>query len=984
MWRAARSSRPQGGARGARKGRTGFRPRRRPGTNRAPGPATADYQRILVLLRNHSGVDFSLHTTATIGRRSARRVVLPRCDTLGNYASSLRNNPKELEALYADALIGVTSFFRNADAFAVLQRKVFSRLLQMGGHEPVRAWVLGCSTGQEAYSLAMAFAESAYKVPRARKLQVFATDLNEASLEKARRGFYPASVLGDVSPGRLKRFFTEEKGGYRIIKPLRELVVFARQNVISDPPFSRMDLISCRNLMIYLEPDLQKRIIPTFHYALNAGGALFLGISESLAGFGHLFLPVDKKQKIFIRKAAPTLAFQLPARTNEGQRSAPGRSARLSASAGHRPGALSEAIRRELGAEREADRVTVNQFAPPGVLINADLQIMQFRGATSGYLEPAAGKASFGLLKMAREGLMLPLRTALHRAQKENRIVRVENVPVTQDGATRLVNVEVIPLKNLQDRCLLVLFEEAGLPLLRPELRGPGGGAARVLSPRGGKVENSRVAGLQRDLSETRDYLQFVQEHQEVANQELQASNEEGQSANEELQSLNEELETSKEELESTNEELTTVNDEMVSRNTELHRLNAELGDTREHAEAIIRTVAVPLVILSADLRVQSVNEAFGLAFKVTAEEMRGRVIFEVDQGSWDLPGLRSLLEDVIRRNGVFDDFSVEHDFRRIGRRSLLLNARLLNEAGGKAREILLGIQDVTERKRGEEALHEARTELSHHAVRLERQVAGRTAELTATNRQLEASIDSIKQGKEEYRELLAQSEVLQKQLRHLTRKILTAQEEERKQISRELHDEVVQTLIGINVELSALVKTGGASGALREKIGRTQRLVEGSVNAVHRFARGLRPAVLDDLGLIPALHAYSKTLAAKKKIKIQLTAFRGVEALGDAERTVLFRVAQEALTNVAKHAHASAVKMTISAAGKAIRMEITDNGRSFPVRKTLMQDNQRLGLVGMNERLEMVGGTLVIESAPGRGTTVRAEIPFDSKKIPK
>ena len=407
----------------------------------------------------------------------------------------------------------------------------------------------------------------------------------------------------------------------------------------------------------------------------------------------------------------------------------------------------------------------------------------------------------------------------------------------------------------------------------------------------------------------------------------------------------------------------------------------ASLGDTREHAEAIIRTVAMPLVVLTADLRVQSVNEAFSLTFKTEAGDLKGRPFFGVERGAWDIPGLRALLQDVIQRSGAFEDFAVERDFAKTGRRSLLFNGRLLNEAGGKAREILLGIQDITERKRGEEALHEARTQLAQHAVRLERQVAVRTAELTGANRQLEGSIDSIKKGKDEYRVLLAQSQVLQKQLRHLTRKILTTQEEERKQISRELHDEVVQTLIGINVELSALGRLGAVgAGVLHEKIGRTQRLVEGAVNAVHRFARGLRPAVLDDLGLIPALHAYSKSLAAKKQMKIQLTAFGGVETLGDAERTVLFRVAQEALTNVARHANATAVKIAISAAGKAIRMEISDNGKSFQVRKTLLQDNQRLGLVGMNERMEMVGGSLAIESAPGRGTTVRAEIPFDPK----
>jgi signal transduction histidine kinase len=267
------------------------------------------------------------------------------------------------------------------------------------------------------------------------------------------------------------------------------------------------------------------------------------------------------------------------------------------------------------------------------------------------------------------------------------------------------------------------------------------------------------------------------------------------------------------------------------------------------------------------------------------------------------------------------------------------------------------------------------------------------TTELADGNRRLRHEIERRKAGeavvaksKEQYRKLFFESQIMQKKLRQLTRQIISAQEEERKEISRELHDEVVQTLVGINVELSALGK-GASVGlhTLKDKIAHTQRLVENSVNAVHRFARELRPAVLDDLGLIPALHAYSKSLAARKNIKIQMTAFGGVEALGTAKRTVLFRVAQEALTNVARHAHATEIKMSISEISGKIRMEISDNGKSFQVEKALMAKNpKRLGLVGMKERVEMVGGSLSIESAPGKGTTVCAEIPFNQANLKK
>jgi two-component system sensor histidine kinase DegS len=318
---------------------------------------------------------------------------------------------------------------------------------------------------------------------------------------------------------------------------------------------------------------------------------------------------------------------------------------------------------------------------------------------------------------------------------------------------------------------------------------------------------------------------------------------------------------------------------------------------------------------------------------------------------------------------------------------ALLLGSLRQHELTAAADSSNLQLQaEIGERKQAEKALHRAQALLRDRAGQLEGLVLKRTTELMTTNQRLEASVDSIKQGKEEYRLLFLESQVMRGKLSQLTRQILTAQEEERKQISRELHDEVVQTLVGINVELAAL-GTGNSVGVLhlKKKITHTQRLVENSVHAVHRFARGLRPAVLDDLGLIPALHAYCKTLAEKKQTKIQFTAFGGVEALGNAERTVLFRVAQEALTNVIRHANATEVKLSIIAISNAIRMEIADNGKSFRIGNALVGKNhKRLGLVGMNERVEMVGGTLVIESVSGKGTLVRADIPFHPGKTKK
>ena len=577
----------------------------------SPDGGDDGYVKALSLLRTHSGVDFSLYKSGTIQRRITRRLVINKQNTLDDYARFIQGNVKELDALCSDLLISVTSFFRNPEAFETLQREVLPNLLKQPGTEPIRVWVPGCSTGQEAYSIAIAFMEAAEKSPRGRNIQVFATDLNEKSLEKARFGHYPKSLSDDVNPERLRRFFVEEQGGYRVSKSLREMVVFARQNLFGDPPFSRMDLISCRNLLIYVGPSLQKKAIPTFHYALKPGGILFLGASESIAGYSELFEPVDKKYKIYSRKAASTPAFHMPANRVRGEWASTRR--RASALSIGQPQLTDGFISGEPSAQREADRITLNQFAPPGVLVNADLQVLQFRGSTGAFLEPPVGKASFDVLKMARGGLMLPLRAAIDAAQKENKTTRRENVRIKHEGETRAVHLEIIPLKNLSEMCFLILFldaEQAGRATL------PHQPARQPLSK---EDAASRIAELETDLAEMREYLQTREEQHERASEELQAASEEIQSANEELQSVNEELETSKEELESANEELTTVNDEMSHRNIELNVLNNDLVNFQNSTRLVV-------LLLGRDLTIRRASPQAEKQFGLLAADM-GRPI---------------------------------------------------------------------------------------------------------------------------------------------------------------------------------------------------------------------------------------------------------------------------------------------------------------------------------------------------------------------
>ena len=786
-------------------------------------PLSSDgYAKALSLLRTHCGVDFTLYKSGTIQRRITRRLVINKQNTLDDYAKFLQGNDKELDSLCSDLLISVTSFFRNPEAFETLQREVLPNLLKQPGDEPIRVWVPGCSTGQEAYSIAIAFMEAAEKSPRGRNIQVFATDLNEKSLEKARFGHYPKSISDDVNPDRLRRFFFEEQGGYRVSKSLREMVVFARQNLFGDPPFSRMDLISCRNLLIYVGPSLQKRAMPTFHYALKPSGILFLGASESVGGFTELFEPVDKKYKIYSRKTAPTPAFHMPASRVRGEWGSTGR--RATAQSEGRP-QVTDGLGGEPSAQREADRITLNQFAPPGVLVNADLQVLQFRGSTGAFLEPPVGKASFDVLKMAREGLMLPLRAAIEAAQKDNKTTRRENVRVMQNGEARAVHLEIIPLKNLPEMCFLILFlnaEQTGRASL------PEQPAKHPLSK---EDETSRITELETDLAETREYLQAREEQHETANEELQAASEEIQSANEELQSVNEELETSKEELESANEELTTVNDEMSHRNIELQVLNNDLlnfqnstrlvilllgrdltirrfspqaekqfallaadvgrpishirhnlvqaDDTktpldleafctevmssasererevldqagrwhslrarpyttsnenvdgavlllleidelkqseqavaaaRDYAENIVETMHDPLLVLNSDLRIESANRAFYQVFQVEPAETVGKFIYELGDHQWDISRLRELLDDILLQRTSIEEFLVEHEFKQLGRRTMLLNARAIQNPLRKTERILLVIEDITDRKQLEEKLQASET----------------------------------------------------------------------------------------------------------------------------------------------------------------------------------------------------------------------------------------------------------------------------------
>ena len=592
---------------------------------------------VVQVLRDSMGVDFTGYKFNTLYRRVTRRMVFQKQESLVQYVDYLRQTPAEVDALYQDILISVTSFFRDKESFDALKSTVFPRLLKdRSRSDPVRLWTLGCSTGQEAYSLAMAFTEAAEAVGSAVTLQLFASDLNAAGIEKARAGVYPMDIAQDVSPERLRRFFTEVDGSYRINKPIREACVFSRHNVLADPPFSRIDLISCRNLLIYMEPELQRRIMPTLHYALKPAGCLWLGGSETIGPFRNLFEAEDIKHKIYVRKpnasferglfplqhgSAPRLSFvPITARPSES-----------------------------MDLNREADRLLSAKFAPPGVLVSGDLDILQYRGDTGPFLAPNPGKASLSLLKMLREGLLVGVRAALLRAAKDGAPVQEAGLRVKSRDGWNEVRIEVIPIKGdgAKTGGFLVLFDDgqAG-PTVSAYAKGADDASNQVLRQPGlpdqfgSSWPDSDHAHLTQELAATREFLQSVIEQQEAANEELQSANEEVQSANEELQSTNEELETSKEEIQSSNEELATVNDELNNRNAELDRVNNDLVN-------LLGSVQMAIVMVGQDLRVRRFTPMAGKLLNLIPTDV-GRPLGDIHLNLDGLSDLDSLLEEVL------------------------------------------------------------------------------------------------------------------------------------------------------------------------------------------------------------------------------------------------------------------------------------------------------------------------------------------------
>ncbi|TSA40544.1 MAG: SAM-dependent methyltransferase [Betaproteobacteria bacterium] len=589
-----------------------------------PASAASGINRILMLLRNVTGHDFSLYKKSTIGRRIERRMSQHNLDDLEVYARHLKEHPAEVHTLFKELLINVTNFFRDPEAFVALKQDILPQLLADKPEDYVfRAWVSGCASGEEAYSIAILLREWMDETRREFKVQLYATDLDDDAIAVARAGIYPANIAQDVTPERLRRFFIKEEAGWRVKKEIREMVVFAIQNVIKDPPFTRLDLLSCRNLMIYLEPELQNRLIPAFHYALKPGGVLFLSPSESIGNHPDLFAAQNRKWKFYraIHTVASTrtvIASGLGWTADNG---------------GKAPGEVLKKVQETNFAEL-TKRMLLQAYAPASLLTDSKGDILYVHGDTGRYLRPAPGQATLNAIEMAREGLPLELRAAIRHAAELGTPTLGQALSVKTNGGFSSVGLSVRPLPNNGRNLLLVSFQDVAQAA--PAM-------PRRAKRSSGTAELQRIEELERDLAYTRENLQATIEEQQASNEELKSTNEEMQSTNEELQSTNEELETSKEELQSVNEELITVNAELQAKIEQLAGMQNDMKN-------LLDNINVGTVFLDQHLVIRRYTRAATSIYPLVAPDV-GRPLADIKsnlEGDDLLAEAQTVLESLV------------------------------------------------------------------------------------------------------------------------------------------------------------------------------------------------------------------------------------------------------------------------------------------------------------------------------------------------
>jgi two-component system, chemotaxis family, CheB/CheR fusion protein len=1020
----------------------------------AAGKHTDESQlsRILALIQAATGVDFRAYKPGTIRRRINRRMILQRHQDLETYHSDLESNRSELLALYEDILIGVTGFFRDPETFRTLEKKILPRLFH--GREigvPMRVWVPGCSTGEEVFSIAMCLAESIPDSAVAPAIQIFGTDISERGISIARAATYSESQVAKLSPKRQARFFKRVENGYQVIKPVREMCVFARHNLLADPPFSRLDLISCRNVLIYLDSDLQRKVIATFHFALRPEGFLLLGHSESLQHFPDLFSRADKQHKFYIRKSDRSHVSAEMIRSGFANEPAG-------------TFTLSSVFRRErsldVELEKAAERLVLSEYGPAWVIVNEDFEIIHSRGDTSPYLQLAPGRATLGLLKMARDCIRGELRKLLAKAKSEDGLVQSAVFQDGDVGRIRNIQIEVRRLAGSAGhggRFLVLFFAPTNDGKDAPAQ------SRNTQTSSESKSDPTEAERLKQELLLTSQRMQSLIDERDSVNQDLTSANEEIQSSNEELQSINEELETSKEELQSSNEEMNTLNEELQNSNRDLNRLGDDLtnllssttipilmldnelrirrmtaaaeqlfnirsGDigrpitdirthlnieglelpvrrvmetlnaeelelqdlekrwhllrirpyrtadnriegavltlididqirreqikadaARDFAESVVESIQTPLLVLRSDLRVRMANRAFCKSWGLQHAEIENRFMHEIGGGRWNHPQLRIALERLSSSREPVEDFEVEQEYPGLGRKTVLISAHSIQPDGEN--QIVVAIEDVTAQKRAEHVLIDEQERLKRSLV------SGETA--------LHESEAALLRGRNE--------------LRALTAKLLQTQTEERRQVSRELHDDLSQKIAKLQFDVETLEQHLPPNPKdVSIRLLNIRDGVETLSNDVRRIAYELHPSSLDHLGITVALRTYIGEFVDREGIPVRFIP-RKVPAKIPAEiASTLYRIVQEALRNVAKHAGKTSVSIALTGSANQVSLSIRDNGIGFSMHSA--KDKGGLGLISMQERARLVHGDFSLETLPGRGTTITVRVPLSSQ----
>src|SRR2546429_2175147 len=950
----------------------------------SPGQEAAEtVKRVLALLRTRTRYDFRCYRKSMLMRRVQRRMGLLHLDRVDDYLKRLRDDPEEVAALDKDLLIGVTAFFREPEAFVVLTEQVIPDLIRHAdGDQAIRVWCCGCATGEEAYSLSMVLIEQFAAVKRVPNFQIFASDVSEASLEVARQGSYPESIVSDVSPERLHRFFTRVgENHYQVSKQIRDPIIFAQQNMLSDPPFSKLDLISCRNLLIYLEPEVQAKAIQMFHFALNDGAYLMLGPSESIGRALELFEPVARKSRVYRRlpQGRPT-RLELPLVPRRG-RDAPTA----------KPGA---GARGELRTS-ELMQHALTHYAPASVLINRGYEILSMQGPLVDYLEFPPGQPTQNLLTLARQGLRTKIRALCQKAIDGNAPVVDSSAHVRRNGQYIACSVTARPITEPREAqgWLLVVFQDRFDERAEPPTSAPPA------------PESPFVRQLEDELRTARDDLRSASEDFESANEELKASNEEVMSVNEELQSANEELESSKEELQSLNEELITVNSQLQEKVDELDRANADLTSLLESTE-------IATLFLDTELRVKRFTPGITDLVNVRPGDL-GRPVADFATNFQDDPLLadcRRALEKLTSVERQMQSFGGQSCIRRVfpyrtgGNRieglivtyttiSQLVAARKLIEEGEAYRHVVphlpvaaifvsdthLYINEAAEaltgyrqgelatldawfaalfgaRKEEVSILYEGRKKRARTdaiVVTLTRKDgAQRTIELSG------APSDGI--------EIIVLRDVTEKRL--LQRQVLEIASREQQRVGQELHDVLLQDLTGLALLADAARHGLGAEGGGRELMAKLSGGLEQLNAKVRALCEGLIPVEIDEGDLKSALEALCESTRDAHGPSVTLEA-DPLEDLDPQTAHQFYRIAREAVANAVRHGHPrSIVIRLLQRDAGALALEIADDGVGFDESR---RRDTGLGSRIMQYRCATLGGQLQIQQREGGGTIV-------------